>query len=175
MPDPAPHAFVGIDPALESFAASIFHHPDQPGSTTATFANDLDGFTGLLTWLSAHRVEPEDALVCVEATGVYAEALCYYLQEQRFSVVVESPHKVKRAFKTTNKNDPTDSRQIAEYAYRFFDQLRPWQPREAVLEQIRTLAHRARAVREPALPEPQHAPRTPQKSRSNAGRQPGPR
>jgi transposase len=139
MPDSAPHAFVGIDPALDSCAASIFHHPDQPGSITAAFANDLDGFTGLLTWLSAHQVKPDDALVCVEATGVYAEALCYYLHEHGFTITVESPHKVKRAFKTTNKNDPTDSRQIAEYAYRFFDQLQPWQPREAVLEQIRTL------------------------------------
>ena len=81
----------------------------------------------------------DQSIVCVEATGVYAEALCYYLYAHGLAVVLEDAGRVKRAFKQTNKNDPTDSRQIAEYAYRFLDQLKLWHPKALVLEQIRTL------------------------------------
>lgn len=55
-------------------------------------------------------------------------------------MALEGPLQVKRAFKSSaNKNDPTDSRQIAEYAYRFLDELHPWQPKETLIEQMRTL------------------------------------
>ena len=68
------------------------------------------------------------------------EALCYWLYEQGFQIAIEGPHEVQRAFKTSgNKNDATDARQIAEYAFRFFDELTPWQPKAALIEQIRAL------------------------------------
>ena len=133
------HFFVGIDPAAETFTASLLCQPDDP-ATTENFPNTLDGFDAFLTWLGEHDVVLQKCLVCVEATGIYAEALCYFLVEQAVIVAVEAPLKVKRAFKTSaNKNDPTDSRQIAEYAFRFLDELRLWQPKEATIEQIRVL------------------------------------
>lgn len=138
MPEPSPHCFIGIDPAQETFALSLFHGPNQDQPTT-TFSNDFDGFSACRAWLSELGALPELTVICVEATGVYAEALCYFLHEQGYPVSVESPHKVKRAFKTANKNDPTDARQIAEYAYRYEDELPPWKPKTAIIEQIRVL------------------------------------
>ena len=107
-----PTSFIGIDPAAERFAAATYHRPEAPERATASFANNFDGFEELTHWLTQHDATPATSIVCVEATGVYAEALCYYLHESGFTVSVESPHKVKRAFKTTNKNAPTDARQI---------------------------------------------------------------
>lgn len=130
--------FVGIDPALDTFAISLYHRPAQAQPTT-TFANDFDGFTACRCWLGEHGARPDVTVLCVEATGVYAEALCYFFHEQGYHLAVESPHKVKRAFKTTNKNDPTDARQIAEYAYRYEDELPSWVPKTAIIEQIRVL------------------------------------
>ena len=47
---------------------------------------------------------------------------------------------MKRSFKIDgHKTDPVDSRQIAEYAYRFYDELRIWKPRREVLEQVKIL------------------------------------
>ena len=47
-----------------------------------------------------------------------------YLLSQGYRVSVESPLRVKRAFHPAgHKSDPVDSRQIAEYAYRFQDEL----------------------------------------------------
>jgi transposase len=113
MPETSPRGFIGIDPALETFAISLYQGPAQRQPTT-TFANEFEGFSACRTWLSEHAATPEASVICVEATGVYAEALCYFLHEQGYPVSLESPQKVKRAFKTTTKNDPTDARQIAE-------------------------------------------------------------
>lgn len=139
MPASSSHSFIGIDTASESFVAALFRGPNQASLGPQRFSNDLDGFDAFLDWLAQDEITTEHALACVEATGVYAEALCYFLHERGFAVVVEGAHKVKRAFKITNKNDPTDAHQSAEYAYRYEDELRLWQPREATLEQIRTL------------------------------------
>jgi transposase len=47
---------------------------------------------------------------------------------------------VKRAFHPAgHKSDPVDSREIAEYAYRFQDELIPWKPKDDLLEKIRQL------------------------------------
>jgi len=46
----------------------------------------------------------------------------------------------ERAFKTSaNKTDPTDAQQIAEYAYRYEDKLRFWEPPKAIVEHVRVL------------------------------------
>ena len=134
-----PKLFIGIDPSSERLAVSTYHRPEAPEQATNSFTNNFDGFEALMQWLAHQGASPEMSIVCVEATGVYAEALCYYLHEHGYPVSVESPHKVKRAFKTTNKNDPTDARQIAGYAYRYQDELPLWQPKAAIIEQIRVL------------------------------------
>ncbi len=130
-------AFIGIDPSLNDFAASIYRGPDQAKPQTRLFANTVDGYQAFVDWLSSYQ--DKTAVICIEATGIYAEALCYYLYERDFAVVLEDAGKIKRAFRLTNKNDPTDSRQIAEYGYRFLDQLKLWQPKTLVIDQIRTL------------------------------------
>jgi transposase len=142
--------FCGIDVASETLVASLIRTPEKRLAGPAEFDNDPAGFAVLVDWLREHEARTEDTLVCMEATGVYAEALCYYLHEAGYRVAVEDPLKVKRAFKTTaNKTDPVDSRQIAEYAARFYDALRLWQPHEAVIEQMRILlAMREQLVRE---------------------------
>jgi transposase len=76
----------------------------------------------------------------MEATGVYSEAIVYYLAAKGFSVTVEPPLKVKRAFETSgHKTDAIDSKQIAEYAYRFKDELTFWEPKKEIVEKIQQL------------------------------------
>jgi len=76
----------------------------------------------------------------MEATGIYSEAIAHYLSANGFRVSVEPPLKVKRAFDPVgHKTDPVDSRQIAEYAYRYIDELKFWQPKQEIVEKIRQL------------------------------------
>lgn len=157
MPPDTPRAeffdaevFVGIDIASASFQATLATGPQQIIAGPAPFANDLDGFDQLTTWLAKHGTADKNPVFCMEATGVYSEALCYYLHERGYRVALEDALRIKRAFKTTaNKTDPADSQQIATYAARYLDELRFWHPNEAVVEQIKVLlAMREQLVRE---------------------------
>lgn len=131
---------LGIDIAKSSFTFSLFDMATKTTSSPLTYNNDQEGFNQLSKKLQQQGLTPDNVTLCLEDTGVYAEALCYYFAAQGFRLAVEPPHKVKRAFPNPAvKSDELDSRQIAEYGYRFFDQLSTWKPLEPVLEQIKVL------------------------------------
>ena len=135
-----PVSYIGIDIAADSFTAAILAAPDQPISVREQIPNDKDGFRSFHQWLKSHQVSPKNSVICLEATGVYGEALCYDLAAKGYRLAVEPPLKVKRAFdESGHKTDVVDSRQIAEYAYRFADELNFWQPNEELVEQIKVL------------------------------------
>lgn len=132
--------FIGIDVAADSFVAAIFTTPEKPIVTSDVFLNSPDGFLTLQQWLIKHNCNDVTSIICMESTGVYSEQLCYFLYAQGYQIAVEPPLKVKRAFsQSPKKTDVIDSRQIAEYAYRFYDELYHWKPNDQIVEQIRVL------------------------------------
>lgn len=136
-------SFVGVDIASASFTVAIGKAKNEQWQIVAKpaeFTNDVDGFTHCLAWLNENQAKHGKSIICMESTGVYGEALAYYLSSLNYQVVVEPPLKVKRAFHPIgHKNDSVDSRQIAEYAYRYQDELSVWVPKSQVLEQIKVL------------------------------------
>ena len=131
-----PKHFTGIDIASASFTVAIH----LAGVKPVTLPNSGDGFEQLLLWLKASGVNSSNTIVCMEATGVYTEHLCYFLHSKGFRVAVEAPQKVRRAFiNDIYKNDSVDSLRIAEYAFRFQDQLPLWAPSQKIVEQVKTL------------------------------------
>lgn len=145
-----PQFYVGVDVASETLAVVLTRGPGQPVAGPLTVANDPDGFAELAASLAEHQADPAKTLVCLEATGVYGEALCYWLHERGHRLAVEDAAKVKRAMPVSGaKTDGLDARRIADYAARFLDELRPWSPAEAVVEQVKTLlTMREQLVRE---------------------------
>ena len=136
----APEFYVGVDVASETLAVALTRGPGRPTAKPLAVANDPDGFAALAAWLAEHGAGPGDALVCLESTGVYGEALCYWLHGVGFRVVVEDAVRVRRAMPVAGaKTDALDAQRIADYAARFVDELRPWAPAEAVVEQVQTL------------------------------------
>lgn len=135
-----PLHYIGLDIADRTFAATDYSAAEQKYSKAQTFSNDPAGFSATEAWFKKCGADPENTVVCMEATGVYTERLCYWLCAKGYRVAVEAPHKTKRAFHPLGaKSDPIDSRQIAEYAWRFFDQLSFWKPSEELIEQVRVL------------------------------------
>lgn len=137
-----PKYFVGIDMASATFTSAIgcMGEKWQIIEKPAQFANEYDSFPKYLKWLQDHGINPGNSVICMEATGVYNEVLAHFLMVNQYWVAIEPPLKVKRAFHPAgHKSDPVDSCQISEYAYRFWDQLSVWTPREETLEQIKTL------------------------------------
>ncbi len=132
--------FIGIDIASQTFVATVLAHSLQTVLAAKEFSNDPEGCAALEVWLTTAKVTQPTAIICMEATGVYAEALCYQLHAQGWWLAVHPPLEIKRAFAPVgHKTDAVDSRQIAEYAVRFTDKLRRWQPKKDLLEQIKVL------------------------------------
>jgi transposase len=135
-----PKYFVGIDIASETFTAAAGVEPWQLQVKPQQFVNELDSFPKFLGWLRQNSLKPEYTILCMESTGVYGEALAYFLHANGYQLAVEPPLKVKRAFKPYGpKSDPVDSQQIAEYTCRHWDELHLWQPNQETLAQIKVL------------------------------------
>lgn len=132
--------YIGIDISNNDFAASIFTSPSDPIKTMTEIANDFSGFERFESWLISNQVQTDNCVICLEATGVYGEALSYFFTAKGYQLAVEPPLKVKRAFSVKgHKNDKVDSKKISEYAYRYFDELKFWRPKANIIEQIRVL------------------------------------
>ncbi len=135
-----PKYTVGIDVSSEHFAVTIMDSSYAVIASYDDFLNTHDGFTEFSDWLFKQDVSPDNAVVCMEATGVYGEELCYFLASKDFPVAVEQSLKIKRSQKESgHKTDAIDSRNIAEYAHRYFDKLTFWQPNAKIVEHIKTL------------------------------------
>jgi transposase len=132
--------FIGLDIAADSFTGAILSSPDQPGVTKTNIPTTFDGYASFIQWLTEQKISPTDAVVCLEATGVYGEALCHFLVSKGYRVAVQSPLKIQRAFTDAgHKNDTADSLKIAAYAARYFDTLTFWEPQDQITEQIQAL------------------------------------
>src|ERR1035437_7601393 len=135
-----PENLVGVDIAAESFTLSVYDTASKKYSPSHFFQSDPEGLEKLQAFLDEHDMTSSNTAFCMEATGIYVEPLAYFLAAKGYPLAIEAPHKAKRAFYPLGgKSDPLDSHQLAEYAFRFFDQLPFWSPSEVIVEQIRVL------------------------------------
>jgi transposase len=129
-----------VDISADSFDLTPYDSLHAAYGDCEHFENNPEGFAKLQAYLDTHGMTVTNAVFCMEATGVYSEPLAYFLVANGYRVAIEAPHKTKRAFYPLGaKTDPLDSRQLAEYAFRFFDQLPFWTPSEVIVEQLRVL------------------------------------
>ena len=132
--------FVGIDMASATFTACVGTMPWAIVVKPETFEKHEDGFASFLGRLKEQNLPPDHTVVCMEATGVYAEGLAYFLYASSYIVAVEPPLNIQRKFPVNgSKNDLQDSQNIAEYACRYTDKLSLWKPRDEILEQVKLL------------------------------------
>ena len=135
-----PQTLIGVDMAADSFTFTCYDTVSKEYAASQVVENNPEGLSRLQAYLDNHAMTPLNTLFCLESTGVYVETLAYALAAKGYPVAIEAPHKTKRAFYPLGaKSDPLDSRQLAEYALRYFDQLPFWHPSEVVVEQIRVL------------------------------------
>lgn len=89
---------------------------------------------------------PQEAVFCMEHTGIYNRTggpahLLDFLHKLHFPIWLESSLQIKKAGGLQRgKTDSIDAQRIAEYAYRFRDQLRLWEPPRQVVQQLAMLS-----------------------------------
>ena len=81
------------------------------------------------------------AVCCFEHTGIYCAHLLASLYKLHLSIWLESSLQIKKAGGLQRgKTDAIDAVRIAEYAFRFRDKMRLWQPPRPVLQRLSALS-----------------------------------
>jgi transposase len=134
---------VGIDIAKDSFVACFGSLDAQQRvrcGKPATFANDLPGFAALLRWVTVQRTGTAPLWFVVEATGVYYEALAYFLADQQQLLSVLLPNKVKHFAQSTEQKSKTDQLDARLLCRLGLERALPaWAPPTPALRRLRVL------------------------------------
>ena len=113
--------FIGIDVSKKTLDVSIFVADVVINMFPhIQVRNDKEGFKELLRWLKEQGVRPQDALIGLEFTGYYSDALELFLTRKKLCYTMLPTTVVKHYQRgTRDKNDKTDSAKIADYLFRF--------------------------------------------------------
>ena len=102
---------VGVDVAQKELVVSI-GNMDQEASVHIyahkTFANNERGFTAMILWVKKHTDADQPLRYVMEATGVYHEAVAYFLSDKTYSVSIVMPNKITNFFRTLEIKTVTD-------------------------------------------------------------------
>jgi transposase len=104
---------VGVDMSKDDFKACFSGMTPEIDIVilgSRTFDNNLKGFVSFLEWISQKNVKNTDFHVSftVEATGVYYEALAYFLFEKGHAVHVVLPNQSKKYGQSLGVRSKTD-------------------------------------------------------------------
>jgi len=111
------------------------------------FKNSTDGFRSLADWLASLEIKQVHA--CLEATGIYGEAVALFLHEQEHLVSVVNPLRIKgyaSANMQRNKTDRLDAQLIASFC--LTQEPDRWQPPSAEVKHLQSLVRRVEVLEE---------------------------
>jgi len=141
--------FIGIDVSKNELDFSVqqgrhllFHRE---------ISNDAESIGGLLKeLLKLPGFALSKAVFCMEHTGIYSNHLLASLYKKKACVCLEAAsHQIRNSLgNIRGKNDKIDSIRIAEYAYKNREELRLWEPKRDVVQQLASLsATRSRLIK----------------------------
>jgi transposase len=139
-------AIVGIDVSkLKLDIALLFNGKVK----SKVLDNSSEGHKSLLEWLGKSKAAMAPMHVCMEATGVYYEALALALHEAGLKVSVVNPSCIKgfgHSENIRNKNDAIDAGLIARYCAAMDPA--PWTPPPLEQRQLRAWSLRVQALKD---------------------------
>jgi transposase len=116
-------------------------YPTRDALSTHT-PNTLTGIkTALAQFKALPGWNPKRAVFCMEHTGIYNAHLLDLLDQQKLAIWLESSLQIKQAGgMQRGKTDRIDAQRIAQYAYRFRDQMCLWQPPREIIQKLAFLS-----------------------------------
>lgn len=128
----------------------VLHDEDKQkmlGANHLKITNDKNGCDELLKWLKQKKISRKEVLFCMEHTGDYSYGFAELLAEKGVSFCQIHPMEIKRATATLRgKNDKVDAVRIANYAYRYRDELEPSTLKDKDILRIRDLLNDRKLV-----------------------------
>lgn len=134
---------VGIDVAQKELVVSLGRMDEKISVEVyayKVFSNDKKGFSNLLAWVNKQTSITVEVQYVMEATGVYHEALAYYLYNNNRNVSIVLPNKISNYARTLDIKTVTDksaSQAIARFGLE--RQLELWQPPARIFNDLRQL------------------------------------
>ena len=133
------HFFIGIDVSKNTLDFILLTKSEKQFHLQTS--NDLQGIR--LFWKQLKEQDSfvlDQAIFCLEHTGIYNQHLLSFLYDKKASVCLESAVHIKRsAGLQRGKNDQVDALRIAQYVYKNRETLRLWQPKRQVIVQLKEL------------------------------------
>jgi transposase len=133
--------FVGVDVSKATLDFAVLNGKELIISTQTS--NDFSGLRDFMKQMKASlpKLNLEDTIFCMEHTGVYNEHLLDFLSGKGANICLEVATHIKMSSGLQRgKNDKIDAIRIAQYAYRNRDELKLWQPKREVVQQLKTLS-----------------------------------
>jgi transposase len=132
--------FIGIDIAKDTLDWAVY---TQQGLQLNTHTSNT--LAGIKIALAEFKALPDwtlkQAVFCMEHTGIYNAHLLELLYELKLAVWLESSVQIKQAGgMQRGKTDQVDAQRIAQYALRFRDQMRLWEPPREIIQKLAFLS-----------------------------------
>jgi len=132
--------FIGVDISKATLDWAVFD-----GKTIVLQSQSANSEAGIKATLKLIKGLPNfrvaESVCCMEHTGIYNAHLLTHLHKLSFPLWLESSLQIKKAGGLQRgKTDAIDAQRIAEYAFRFRDQMRLWQPPRPVLQKLAALS-----------------------------------
>lgn len=133
--------FIGIDVSKGKIDVWLCLNFGAEGQFWSEFEQSKKGFAAFKKWLQSHTgKDMSQVFVCLENTGLYDDAILYFLADNNIAVCLENAATIKAAKRDQRqKNDKIDAREIALYAARYLDELEIWEKPRAIIEQLKQL------------------------------------
>lgn len=132
--------FVGVDVSKATLDFAVLNGREHIISMQTS--NDIYGIKDFVKQMKTilPKIKLEETLFCMEHTGVYNEHLLDFLFKKKANVCLEVATRIKLSSGLQRgKNDKVDAIRIAQYAYRNREELKLWQPKREVVQQLKTL------------------------------------
>ncbi len=139
---------IGIDVSKSTIDCCIY-----PKEEYECFENTTKGYQNFISWITVKSgCQLDQLFCCFEHTGIYSSALAGFLTDKKMNYAVISGLEIKRSMGIKRgKDDKTDARQIALYAYRRKDELKSFQlPEKDILNLKKLLSLREKLVKQRA-------------------------
>jgi transposase len=135
--------YVGIDVSKGTLDVALINEQQKEETHHLKVVNNDEGIKEMFVWLKVKQegFNMEQALFCMEATGLYCYPLLQYLCQKNAAIWVENGIQIKRSMGILRgKNDKVDAIRIAQYASKNTEKVRLWEPTRAAVDKLKHLA-----------------------------------
>jgi len=143
---------LGIDISMDTFicrVGTITADQRTKIGTHKIFNNNIQGIRQFYKFALSQQIDGVTQYFLMEATGVYYEALAYFLKSQGANVIVVLPNKAKHFAKTLtikSKTDPIDAHMLTQMGLE--KRLCEWEPPSEQMKELKLLTREHLSLKE---------------------------